>query len=1034
MRYSSTARGNGKIRHFPLQRWCSFLLVLLALWIAPANANQTPSTSSGTGPVTKTFPGGLTMQISENGTNSAIFAASANLNSTGNVTAAMLYPSIAVTTNATDMDISAVGCSVSVSRCSNRGTLTLTFSAPVTNPVIHISGLGGTSGTAFYHTAIVMQSSDAATLPTFTRLAGNTQFTVSASEIRSTTINGGTNCTLATAASCGSVRINGTFTTVTMRLDLLMAGSGTPTGTDGWTITASVDEDFGDAQGSFDPAAAASHIIGGFYMGAGVSVDNVNVTNTQASPITPSPLASTTASTDANDDGVTFGTMVRNLASTIDVAVTGSGGRLQAWIDWGGDGSFATAGDQIATNAIDGGAGDTDGLANGVIRLSVTPPNGTTQITRFARFRWSPSTGVGPTGRGTVGEVEDYQVTIYLQRADLALTKSVSNATPAPGASISYNLTVTSAASPASTATATGITVQDTLPAGFTFASASGSGTYNSGTGVWNVGSLAPGASASITINGTATGSASTTVTNVAQITASSLTDPDSTPNNGVTTEDDFASVSFTTAAIYNCPTGSTLTGSGYSTGGTGAFPNQIFWLDWSCGVSTSFGAGSIINKSWNAGDGLVITGQVTNITGGTLSSYATGGWTGDLLDNMYPGVNPIGLGGAGGVDPSFRVTYSATLNGQPVSLRYVVADAETTDAGAETMSITTGGSAWQLVEKQGGIAETLTGTSASWTGGGGSSSVVIETSGLSVQLDNSMVNNGGQFFAYGIFTPFDFTDAPLTGKSYGAGNHRTISGLRIGAGTTTENTAFDSPTASGDVDDGVSIPLLFWGAAATVPVQISGAGFLSAWFDFNGDGDFADAGEKVATDIIDGGVGDSDAAVNGTIALSVTPPAGSTGTTVTFARFRYSSASGAPVSGLYGFGEIEDYQLEIVYPSLSVVKTSSVLSDGISGSNPKAVPGATVRYCILITNTGSATATNVVATDSLPADVTYIPGSMASGTSCAGALTAEDDDNSGADESDPFGMSIAGTTITGSATSLAAGANFAIVLHAAID
>ncbi len=1009
---------------------------ILCLCAGFASANQTPSSSSGTGPVTKTYPGTTTMQVSLSGANSVIFDNSIALNGIGGVTSAQLSPAISATTDSIEIDVSPSGCSTATLRCANRGVMTLTFSQPVTNPIIHISGLGANrSSTTLFHTSLVMTSWTAAAKPTFTVTNSNGNLSISGDEIRSTTINGQPSCTTTNRAGCGSVRMNGTITSVTFQLDMLMGGSGTATNVDGWNFTVSLDEDFGDAPASYDPTAAASHIVGGYYMGAGVSVENAGVTNLNGTPVTPSPIANATASSDTNDDGATFGTLVRGLASTIDVSVTGSGGRLQGWIDWAGGGSFAPAGDQTATNAVDGGAGEPDGVANGVIRLSVTPPAGTTQVTRFARFRWSPATGVGPTGRGTVGEIEDYQVTIYPQRADLSLSKTVSNASPAPGASLSYTLTVTSEAITTSTATATGITVQDTLPAGFTFTSASGTGSYSSGTGVWTVGSLAPGASASITINGTATGSASTTVTNIAQISASSLTDPDSTPNNGLTTEDDYATISFTTAGIYNCPTGSTSTGSGYASSGSGAYLNQIFWLDWSCGGTTSFASGSIINKSWNAGDGLVITGQVTNITGAAVSSYSSGGWGGDTLDNVYGGVNPIGLGGVGGLDPAYRVTYSATLNGVSVPLRYIVADAEDTGTG-ESMSVTTTGSAWQTVESVGALNVSLAGTSASWSGSAGSNNgtILLETTGSTVQLDTSMANVGGEHFAYGIFLPFDFSDAPTTGTSYGAANHRTIPILRMGAGYTNETTAYNSSNASADVDDGVTIPSLFWGAASSISVQVSGGGYLSGWIDFNDDGDFADAGEKVATDIVDGGTGDSDGIVNGVIALAVTPPIGSTGTAVTIARFRYSSLTSAPSSGLHGFGEIEDYELSIVYPSLSVVKTSSVLSDGVSGSNPKAIPGATVRYCILVTNTGSATATNISATDTLPADVTYIAGSLASGTSCSGPFTLEDDDSSGTDESDPFGMNIAGTTVTGSAGSLAAGATFAMILHTTVD
>ncbi len=51
----------------------------------------------------------------------------------------------------------------------------------------------------------------------------------------------------------------------------------------------------------------------------------------------------------------------------------------------------------------------------------------------------------------------------------------------------------------------------------------------------------------------------------------------------------------------------------------------------------------------------------------------------------------------------------------------------------------------------------------------------------------------------------------------------------------------------------------------------------------------------------------------------------------------------------------------------LSVAKLSRVVSDPISGTtNPKAIPGATIEYCITVDNTGSAAASNVVITDDL--------------------------------------------------------------------
>lgn len=132
--------------------------------------------------------------------------------------------------------------------------------------------------------------------------------------------------------------------------------------------------------------------------------------------------------------------------------------------------------------------------------------------------------------------------------------------------------------------------------------------------------------------------------------------------------------------------------------------------------------------------------------------------------------------------------------------------------------------------------------------------------------------------------------------------------------------------------------------------------------------------------------------------------------------------------------GNFARADLFITSTSLSVTKTSSVISDNVSISNPKAIPGAVVRYCVLATNNGGATHTNVIPTDVLPANTTLITGSLFSGTTCAGATTPEDVDTIGGDENDPFGMSVTGTTVSGSAPSLSAGTSFAMVFDVTLN
>ena len=121
--------------------------------------------------------------------------------------------------------------------------------------------------------------------------------------------------------------------------------------------------------------------------------------------------------------------------------------------------------------------------------------------------------------------------------------------------------------------------------------------------------------------------------------------------------------------------------------------------------------------------------------------------------------------------------------------------------------------------------------------------------------------------------------------------------------------------------------------------------------------------------------------------------------------------------------------------PTLDVVKTSTIVSDPISGtSNPKAIPDALVEYCISISNPNNSNATGIAAADTIPANATFISGSMRSGNDCATAATIEDDNGVGSDESDPVGGSITGGTIAIAKAKLAPGQSFAFTFRISID
>lgn len=74
-------------------------------------------------------------------------------------------------------------------------------------------------------------------------------------------------------------------------------------------------------------------------------------------------------------------------------------------------------------------------------------------------------------------------------------------------------------------------------------------------------------------------------------------------------------------------------------------------------------------------------------------------------------------------------------------------------------------------------------------------------------------------------------------------------------------------------------------------------------------------------------------------------------------------------------------YEVGIHSVALTVTKTASVISDGVSTLNPKALPGAIVQYCLTVSNATAGTpASGVNLTDVIPANTTYVPGSITVG------------------------------------------------------
>lgn len=120
---------------------------------------------------------------------------------------------------------------------------------------------------------------------------------------------------------------------------------------------------------------------------------------------------------------------------------------------------------------------------------------------------------------------------------------------------------------------------------------------------------------------------------------------------------------------------------------------------------------------------------------------------------------------------------------------------------------------------------------------------------------------------------------------------------------------------------------------------------------------------------------------------------------------------------------------------SLSVVKTSTVISDPFNGAtNPKRIPGSTIQYCVVMTNGGAGSVTSIVLADTIALPSVYVAGSIRSGSTCANAVIVEDDNNTGADESDPVGASFAAGSVSGRAASLSAGGSITLVYNVTLQ
>ncbi|WP_439624505.1 SdrD B-like domain-containing protein [Gemmata sp.] len=227
------------------------------------------------------------------------------------------------------------------------------------------------------------------------------------------------------------------------------------------------------------------------------------------------------------------------------------------WLDTNRDGIQDTG--ELGIAGVTLTLAGTDGLGNAVTDTAVTDADGKYEFTDLPPGAYAVTVAPAnftaggklagflpsPTGQGTTatdsngspsgttpaslpsGAIDPDLDFGFFPTADLSLTKTVDRPAAAIGTRVVFTVTVRNDGPIA----ATGVSVLDQLPAGFTFVRSSAGAAYNSATGTWTVGSLAVGGSRTMTI--TARVTAAGPYANFAEVATSDQPDIDSTPGNG---------------------------------------------------------------------------------------------------------------------------------------------------------------------------------------------------------------------------------------------------------------------------------------------------------------------------------------------------------------------------------------------------------------------------------------------------------------------------------------------------------------------
>jgi uncharacterized repeat protein (TIGR01451 family) len=554
-------------------------------------------------------------------------------------------------------------------------------------------------------------------------------------------------------------------------------------------------------------------------------------------------------------------------------------------------------------------------------------------------------------------------------QADLALTKSVSNAAPNVGDTITFTITLTNNGP---TATATGVTVIDLLPAGLTFVSATPSqGSYVSATGVWTVGSVSTGTPQTLAISATVVSPSAQS--NTASITASSQADPVPGNNSSTITETPQQANLGLTKSVSNATpnVGDTLTFTVTLTN-TGPSAATAVTVNDLLPPGLTFVSATPSQGTYNSATGLWSVGTIATSTPQTLAIVAT-------VVSPAPQTNTASISHSDQFDPNAGDN-SASVTETPQQANLALSKTASTTIPVIGSNVT--------------FTITLTNSGPSTA----TAVTVIDLLPAGLTFVSATPSQGSYNSVTGVWTVGSVATGPPQTLAIVA---------TVVASSALTNTATISHSDQFDPNPGNN------SATATIVPQAPGS-----------------AAELALAKTVSNAAPNVGSTITFTITLTNSGPATATGVTVTDlvpagltfvsatpSQGTYVSATGVWTVGTVTTGTPQTLAIVATVVSASALANTATITasgqgDPVPGNNTATVAltpqqanlslaktvsssapsvGSTITFTVTLTNAGPATATGVAVNDLLPAGLTFVSATPSQGSynSATGVWTA---------------------------------------------